>query len=148
MPAPSRPVDAAARMLRRRHDVLVPAMHLWRIAGALHAELGGSPASFGHGGDPVWSVALHLRPDLCHPEAAREKQPVAAGARPAGQPISARSASPASRSTCPWRSRRWRRAASPAPTAGPAMPEHGARIAARLVEAGAAMLAQLKAEAA
>ncbi|RYI91011.1 MAG: creatininase family protein, partial [Acetobacteraceae bacterium] len=70
------PVDAAARMLRRRHDVLIPAMHLWRVAGALHAELGGAPESFGHGGDPVWSVALHLRPDLCHPDRARAKQPV------------------------------------------------------------------------
>ena len=70
------PVDAAARMLRRRHDVLIPAMHLWRAAGALHAELGGAPESFGHGGDPVWSVALHLRPDLCRPERARARQPV------------------------------------------------------------------------
>ncbi|GGC38627.1 hypothetical protein GCM10011504_16310 [Siccirubricoccus deserti] len=70
------PADAATRALRRKHGLRIPTLHLWRAAGVLHAELGGAPASFGHGGDPVWSVALHLRPDLCRPELAREKQPV------------------------------------------------------------------------
>lgn len=67
------PAEAAARAARHRHGVVIPALHLWREAGRLHAELGGAPASFGHGGDPVASVTLHLRPDLCRPDRAREK---------------------------------------------------------------------------
>ena len=140
------PVDAAARMLRRRHDVLIPAMHLWRVAGALHAEFGGAPASFGHGGDPVWSVALHLRPDLCHPEAARAKHPVGpvlglpvgnfGTVRVAGVdlsvPMEVEEVAPGGVACADSR---------------PGNAEHGARIAARLVEAGAAMIVQLKAEA-
>ncbi len=70
-------VEAASRALRRRHGIVIPTLHLWRSAGALHAELGGAVASLGHGGDPVWSVALALRPDLCHPDAARARTPEA-----------------------------------------------------------------------
>lgn len=138
------PVDAAARMLRRKHDVLIPAMHLWRVAGALHAELGGSPASFGHGGDPVWSVAMHLRPDLCLPELAREKTPVGpvlglpvsnfGTVRVAGLdlsvPMEVEEVAPGGVACADSR---------------PGNAEHGARIVARLVEAGAAMVNQLKA---
>ena len=136
------PVDAAARALRRTHDVLVPAMHLWRIAGLLHAELGGSPASFGHGGDPVWSVALALRPDLCRPEAARERSsvppilglPVAnfGTLRVAGVeiniPMEVEEVAPGGVACADSR---------------PGNAAHGAAIVARLVEAGAAMLAHL-----
>ena len=138
------PVDAAARGLRRRHGLLVPAMHLWRIAGALHAELGGSPASFGHGGDPVWSVALALRPDLCKPEAAREKQPVPpilglpvanfGTLRVKGVeinvPMEVEEVAPGGVACADSR---------------PGNAGHGARIVARMVEAGAAMLSRLKA---
>lgn len=67
------PADAAVRAARHRHGVIVPALHLWREAGRLHGELGGAPETFGHGGDPVASVTMHLRPDLCRPEAARPK---------------------------------------------------------------------------
>jgi len=45
----------------------VPALHLWRVAGAWQAELGGAAEALGHGGDPVASVALHLLPELCRP---------------------------------------------------------------------------------
>ena len=138
------PVDAAARMLRRRHDVLIPAMHLWRAAGALHAELGGAPESFGHGGDPVWSVALHLRPDLCRPERARARQPVGpvlglpvadfGTVRVAGVglsvPMEVEEVAPGGVACADSR---------------PGNAGHGARITARLVEAGAAMLSHLKA---
>ncbi len=138
------PVDAAARALRRRHELLVPAMHLWRIAGGLHAELGGSPASFGHGGDPVWSVALHLRPDLCRPDAAREKQPVPpvlglpvanfGTVRVAGVeiniPMEVEEVAPGGVACADSR---------------PGNAAHGEAIVARLVEAGAAMVAQLHA---
>jgi len=136
------PVDAAARMLRRRHDLLVPAMHLWRIAGGLHAELGGSPACFGHGGDPVWSVALALRPDLCKPEEAREKHPVPpilglpvanfGTLRVEGVeiniPMEVEEVAPGGVACADNR---------------PGNAEHGSRIVARLVEAGATLLRHL-----
>lgn len=139
------PVEAAARALRRRHGVLVPALHLWRVAGALHAELGGSPESLGHGGDPVWSVALHLRPDLCRPERARARElvpsilglPVAnfGTLRCAGVeiavPMEVEEVAPGGVACADSR---------------PGTAEHGERLVARLVEAGAAMLAQLKAQ--
>jgi creatinine amidohydrolase len=67
-------VEAAARALRRRHGVVIPSLHLWRAAGALHAGLGGAAASLGHGGDPVASVALHLLPELCRPKRARGRE--------------------------------------------------------------------------
>ena len=36
------PAEAAARAARHRHGVIIPALHLWREAGKLHAELGGA----------------------------------------------------------------------------------------------------------
>ncbi|WP_158295488.1 creatininase family protein [Crenalkalicoccus roseus] len=137
------PVDAACRALRRRHDLRIPALHLWRAAGALHGELGGSPDSLGHGGDPVWSVALHLRPDLCRPERARAREavppilglPVAdfgtlriAGV-PFAVPMEVEEVAPGGVACADSR---------------PGSAEHGERLVARLAEAGAAMLAQLK----
>ena len=137
------PVEAAARAIRRRHGVLVPALHLWRVAGALHAELGGSPESLGHGGDPVWSVALHLRPELCRPERARAREPVpdilglpVAGfgaLRCAGVEIAV-----------PTEVEEVAPGGVACADARPGSAEHGARLVARLVEAGAAMLAQLR----
>ena len=137
------PVDAACRMLRREHGVRIPALHLWRAAAALHAELGGPAESLGHGGDPVWSVALHLRPDLCRPERARARLPVPPIL---GQPVA------------DFGTIRVGGVAFAVPTeheevapggvacadsrAGNA--DHGARIVARLVEAGAAMVALLR----
>jgi creatinine amidohydrolase len=138
------PVDAACRALRRRHDGLrIPTLHLWRAAGALHAELGGSAESFGHGGDPVFSVALALRPELCRPERARTRQPVPPilGLPPAdfgtvrlagvgfAVPTEHEEVAPGGVACADSR---------------PGNAEHGARIVARLVEAGAAMVAQLK----
>ena len=117
-------------------------MHLWRIAGALHAELGGGTASFGHGGDPVWSVALALRPELCRPDEARAKHPVPpilglpvanfGTLRVAGVeinvPMEVEEVAPGGVACADSR---------------PGTAEHGARIVARLVEAGAATLAHL-----
>lgn len=140
-------VDAAARAIRRRRGVLVPALHLWRAAAALHGELGGAPASLGHGGDPVWSVALHLRPDLCRPERARpgEPPPRFLGLPVAGfgealcggvgfaVPTDVEEAAPGGVS-------------APDPRGGSAA--RGAAIVEKLAEAGAAMVAQLRKEAA
>ncbi len=145
-------VEAAARALRRRRGVAVPALHLWRAAAAFHAELGGRAESLGHGGDPVWSVALHLRPDLCRPE--RVRPPQRAAAPPAavlGLPAAgfgavrcggAEFAAPTEvEEVAPG-------GVSPAadPRAGSA--EHGARLVGRLVEAGAAMVVHLRESAA
>jgi creatinine amidohydrolase len=68
-------VEAAARHARRAHDIIIPALHLWKVAGAWQEELGGEAASLGHGGDPVWSVALFLAPELCRPDRARPREP-------------------------------------------------------------------------
>ncbi|MBD0270980.1 MAG: creatininase family protein [Acetobacteraceae bacterium] len=83
-------VEAAARALRRRRGAVVPALHLWRAAAVFHAGLGGGAGSLGHGGDPVWSVALHLRPDLCRPERAAKPREGAAAPAPSafGLPVS------------------------------------------------------------
>ena len=139
------PVDAACRALRRRYDIRIPTLHLWRAAGALHAELGGPVESFGHGGDPVWSVALHLRPDLCRPDRARAKQPVApilgqpvadfgtirVGGVPFAVPTEHEEVAPGGVACADSR---------------PGNAAHGARIVARIVEAGAEMVAILRAE--
>ncbi len=52
---------------QRAAPVPVPALHIWRVAGAWQTELGGPATALGHGGDPVASAALHLFPGLCRP---------------------------------------------------------------------------------
>ncbi len=137
------PVDAAARSLRRHQGVVIPALHLWRIAGGLHAGLGGSTASLGHGGDPVWSVALHLRPDLCHPERARAREPAGTIL---GQPIagfgSIRLAGV--EVAVPTEVEEVAPGGVASADSRPGNAEHGARLAKRLVEAGIAAIAALK----
>lgn len=61
-------IEDSQRALRRSHGAIIPVLHLWKSAAPWQAELGGSPAALGHGGDPVASVGLHLRPDLCLPQ--------------------------------------------------------------------------------
>lgn len=68
-------VEAAARKARRDYGIVIPTLHLWKVAGAWQQELGGSSLSLGHGGDPVWSVAQFLAPQLCQPEDARPRAP-------------------------------------------------------------------------
>lgn len=139
-------VEAAARALRRRRGAVVPTLHLWRVAGALHAALGGGPSSLGHGSDPVWSVALHLRPDLCRPERAppaRTTAPPAFGGLPVSGFGSVRCGG--AEFTVPMLVEE----AAPGgvapgsdPRAGSA--EHGARLVEGLVAAGAAMVVHLR----
>lgn len=78
-------IENAQRALRQSHGVIIPVLHLWKTAGPWQAELGGSLLALGHGGDPVASVALHLRPDLC---AAERLVPRAAPAPFMGLPVS------------------------------------------------------------
>lgn len=136
-------IEAAARALRTKQGVIIPTLHLWKIAGPWQAVLGGDPAALGHGGDPVASVALHLFPDLCRPEAAHPRAPaapflglpvtgfgtVACGGADFAVPIEvAEIADGGVQAADP-------RGANAA---------HGARITQRLVDAGAAMLAAMR----
>jgi creatinine amidohydrolase len=137
------PAEAAARAMRHRHGVIIPALHLWREAGKLHAELGGSQAAFGHGGDPVASVTMYLRPDLCRPDAAREKH----GTGPyLGLPPTGFGAIRAH--GVDFAVPMWVEEVAPGGVAAPdprsANAAHGAAIAERLIAAGAAMCQQLR----
>ena len=67
-------IEAAQRAMRARHGMIVPALHLWREGAGLLREWGIPPASLGHGGDPVLSVAMHLFPELCAPALAVPRQ--------------------------------------------------------------------------
>jgi len=135
-------IEAAQRALRQRHGVLVPALHVWRAAAALHAALGGDHAALGHGADPVFSVALYLRPELCRPErVASPAQPppclglpvtgfgeVSLGGIGFAVPMEVEQAAPGG-------------VAGDASRASVAL---GEKLVARLVDAGAAMVAQLR----
>jgi creatinine amidohydrolase len=136
-------IEAAARALRARHGAVVPALHLWKVAGAWQAALGGDPAALGHGGDPIASVALHLLPALCRPEAARPRHPaapflgqtvtgfgtIACGGAEFGVPLGIEEIAEGGV-----------QAADPrGASAG-----HGARIVGRLAAAGVAMLAAMR----
>jgi len=61
-------IEDAQRALRLSHGAVIPVLHLWKSAFPWQVELGGDARALGHGGDPVASVGLHLRPDLCRPE--------------------------------------------------------------------------------
>ncbi len=137
------PADAAARSMRHRHGVIIPALHLWREAGKLHGELGGQPITFGHGGDPVASVTMALKPELCRPEAARPRDATGPylGVPPTGfGAIRAHGVEFA----VPM----WVEEVAPGGVAAPdprgVNAAHGARIVEQLVAAGAAICAQLR----
>lgn len=137
------PADAAARAIRHRHGAIIPSLHLWREAGRLHAELGGTPETFGHGGDPVASVTMHLRPDLCRSEAARAR---AATGPYLGTPPTGFGA--IRTHGVDFAVPMWVEEVAPGGVAAPdprgANPVHGAAIAERLIAAGAAMCVQLR----
>jgi creatinine amidohydrolase len=137
------PADAAARSMRHRHGVIIPALHLWREAGKLHGELGGQPITFGHGGDPVASVTMALKPELCRPEAARAR----AGTGPyLGVPPTGFGAIRAH--GVEFAVPMWVEEVAPGGVAAPdprgANSTHGLRIVEQLVAAGAAICAQLR----
>ncbi|WP_339861510.1 creatininase family protein [Thalassospira alkalitolerans] len=60
-------IDQVIRKMKREKGLLIPCLNLWRLIPAdmwqeLHPELG--MKAFGHGGDPLTSVYLHLFPEL------------------------------------------------------------------------------------
>lgn len=132
-------IEDAQRALRLSHGLIVPALHLWKNAGGWQQALGGEAAALGHGGDPVASVALHLRPDLCAPGrfAPRAAQPpflglpvsgfgtLAAGGAEFGVPLNLDEIAPGGV-----------QAADPRG----ANAEHGARIVARFIAAATTLL--------
>lgn len=132
-------IEEAQRELRLSHGIIVPVLHLWKNAGTWQQALGGDMAALGHGGDPVASVALHVRPDLCAPGklTARLPQPpfmglpvsgfgtLAAGGAEFGVPLNLDEIAPGGVQATDPRG---------------ANAEHGAHIVARFVAAATAML--------
>ncbi|MDP2697091.1 creatininase family protein [Thalassospira sp.] len=60
-------IDQVIRNIKREQGLLIPCLNLWRLIPAamwqeLHPDLG--MKAFGHGGDPLTSVYLHLFPEL------------------------------------------------------------------------------------
>ena len=137
-------IEDAQRALRHNHGVIIPVLHLWKTAGPWQVELGGDPKALGHGGDPVVSVGLHLRPDLCAPG---KLAPRAAQAPFLGLPVSgfgtirAEGVDFGVPIELPEIAPGGVQAADPST----ANPEHGARIVARFVTSATAMLAAMKA---
>ncbi|WP_114374925.1 creatininase family protein [Elioraea thermophila] len=80
-------IEEVVRDVRESRGVIVPTVHVWAVLAAAWPRLAGEGATarLGHGADPVWSVALALRPDLCRPEAIPAP---AAPATVAGLPVS------------------------------------------------------------
>ncbi len=73
-------IEQATRAVKHADGTLIPCLHLWRLLADAWPRFVGPQAAerLGHGADPVWSVALALRPDLCRPEAIPEPaEPVA-----------------------------------------------------------------------
>lgn len=136
-------IEDAQRALRHNHGVIIPVLHLWKTAGPWQVELGGDPKALGHGGDPVVSVGLHLRPDLCAPG---KLAPRAAQAPFVGLPVSgfgtirAEGVDFGVPIELPEIAPGGVQAADPST----ANPEHGARIVARFITSATAMLAAMK----
>jgi|GEM_PF-560381 creatinine amidohydrolase len=136
-------VEAAARKARREFGIVIPSLHLWKVAGAWQQELGGSAASLGHGGDPVWSVAQFLAPELCAPERARARVPK--------RPFLGLELTGFGTVRCqgvefavPVEVDEFAPGGVACDDSSDGSPELGAAIVQRLVEAGAAMIAHLK----
>ena len=137
------PAEAAARALRRRHGVIIPVLYLWREAGKIHSALGGGADRFGHGGDPLASIAYYLRPELCRPQDMRKREPAAPFLGLAPVNFGVVRTHGLDFSVPMWAEE----AASGgliAPDASGATAEHGKAVVEKLVEGGAAMCALLR----
>ncbi|MFC7705540.1 creatininase family protein [Plastorhodobacter daqingensis] len=79
-------IDEVLRDIRRRTGVIVGSVDLWRaIPDALWAQVHGPEAgrARGHGGDPVTSVSMYLRPDAMRPDLMQAARPAQAMGLPA-----------------------------------------------------------------
>jgi creatinine amidohydrolase len=58
--------------IRRDHGVVIPSLYLWKLARSImERHLGAAAASrFGHGAEPLASIALALRPEAVRPDLA------------------------------------------------------------------------------
>jgi len=70
-------IDNSIRKIKMEKGVWIPCLNLWRLMGPkewkdFHGERG--MAAFGHGGDPMTSVYLHLYPDLVRMDLAGKAQ--------------------------------------------------------------------------
>ncbi|WP_424810835.1 creatininase family protein [Roseococcus sp. YIM B11640] len=136
-------IEEAQRRLRHGHGVVAPVLHLWKSAGGWQQELGGKADALGHGGDPIASVAQHLRPDLCVPGAMKPRQPLPPFL---GLPVSGFGTIRAAGVDIGVPIELEEVAAGGVAAADPsgASADHGARIVARFVEAASALLAAMK----
>ncbi|PZX56332.1 creatininase family protein [Cereibacter changlensis] len=74
-------IDETLRALRRRTGVAVASVDLWRsIPDSLWTEIHGPDAAKarGHGGDPVTSVSMYLRPETMRPDLMQAARPAEA----------------------------------------------------------------------
>jgi hypothetical protein len=71
--------------IRRAGGPIIPSVYLWKIARRLmERRIGPAGTRFGHGGEPLASITLALRPDHARPDHA---VPPAAAARAFGCPV-------------------------------------------------------------
>lgn len=72
-------IHEVTQAIRRISGAIIPSVTLWKIARRLmERRIGADPQRFGHAGEPLASIALHLRPDAVR--MARAVAPVASGA--------------------------------------------------------------------
>ena len=79
-------IDEVTRDLRRARGVAVASVDLWRsIPDTLWTEIHGADAAQarGHGGDPVTSVSIYLRPEQMRPDLMAPARPAQAMGLPA-----------------------------------------------------------------
>ncbi len=56
--------------IRRQRGAIIPSFYLWKIARAIMERRDGGISRFGHGAEPLASLALALRPDAARPDLA------------------------------------------------------------------------------
>lgn len=136
-------IDTAQRAMRSRHGVIAPALHLWREAAGLLKAWEAPATATGHGGNPVLPVALHLLPEHCAPQFIAPRQ---AAARLFGRPITNFGALHLGGVdfALPTHVEEVAPGGVQAEDARPADAALGARLAASLAEAAAAMLALMR----
>ena len=69
--------------IRRTEGRVIPSVYLWKVARRLmERRIGPDPSRFGHGGEPLASITLALRPQMARPDLA--VPPAAAAGRVIG----------------------------------------------------------------